>query len=137
MVKIRIFLVMKKNQISLATKNDLRLVKESLRGEINAAKKGLQSELQQLSKKIDQKINDSGKGLREEMRWQIQRSEERTDEKAQKYRDQILTSVDGVMKELISEREERVLLSARVYNHEERIEKLEKVELPLSRPTPS
>lgn len=135
MDKIRIFLVMKRSQISPATKNDLRLVKEGLRGEISAAKKGLQSELRQLSEKIDQKINDSGKGLREEMKWQIQRSEERTDEKARKYRDQILTSVDGVMKELVSEREERALLSARVYNHEERIEKLEKVNPLLSRPS--
>lgn len=129
--------MMKKSQISSATKNDLRLVKDSLRGEIVSVKKDLQQELQQLSKKVDQKINDSGKSLREEMKWQIQRSEERTDEKAQKYRDQILTSVDGVMKELITEREERSFLSSRVYNHEDRIEKLEKVSLPSLRPTVS
>lgn len=124
---------MKKNKVSLATKNDLRLVKDSLRGEITSVKK----DLQQSSKKLDQKINDLGRSLREEMRWQIQRSEERTDEKARKYRDQILTSVDGVMKELLAEREERALLSARVYNHEERIENLEKASLPLSRPSAS
>ncbi|MCL4418726.1 hypothetical protein M1146_01335 [Patescibacteria group bacterium] len=57
---------------------------------------------------------------------------EKMDEKNRKYRDQILTGLDGVMKELETMREENTVgthqireLDVKVDNHETRIAKLE------------
>lgn len=87
----------------LATKSDLKKIEKSLR-----------IELLQLEEKME--------GM-----------EERIDENARKYRDKILTGLDGVMGELQTMREENTVgthqtfeLRTQVENHEKRIARLEK-----------
>ncbi len=70
--------------------------------------------------------------VKEELQRRIDVLELRTDEKAQKYRDSVLTAIAGVMKELEGMREDRIIgshqtlaLQKQVGNHEKRIKRLE------------
>lgn len=67
-----------------------------------------------------------------ELRGEIREMAEEMDEKNKGYRDQVLTGIDGVMKELETMREEKAAetlllerISDRLDNHEERISNLE------------
>lgn len=67
--------------------------------------------------------------LREDLRVEFDKKFDAFDSKAQLYRDQILTGLDKVMKELVNIREEYTVgnfrLEKRVKDHEKRISKLE------------
>lgn len=51
--------------------------------------------------------------------------EQGIDDKARKYRDDVLTKLDEVMGELIAAREEREFMNHDIRDHEKRITKLE------------
>ena len=78
-------------------------------------------------------------GVEEKLRFEIKTSADeilvKVDENAKKYRDQILTKLDGVMGELQTMREENTVgtyqisgLRERVDNHDRRIASLEKIQ---------
>lgn len=48
-------------------------------------------------------------------------------EEFNKFRDQVMTMFDKVMKELLAIREENAIFKGRIYDHEEKIEVLEKI----------
>lgn len=102
---------------NLATKNDLKKVEKSLRTELLRLEGRLEKKF---VTKLD--LGDAMEGL-----------EERVDERARRYRDELLTKLDGVMGELQNMREDNIIgthqtseLSGRVDGHEVRITVLEK-----------
>lgn len=75
----------------------------------------LREELQNFSTKVDLVI----------MKQELEGRFEELDEKNRGYRDQILTSLDKVAKELETWREDKILADHQLENHEKRITKLE------------
>lgn len=108
---------MKNSNNQSATKGDILLVKN----EIKLVKDDLQKDINRLDKKIE----GVEKSLKAEIRISIKESEDRTDEKAQQYRDQILTKMDNFLGEINESREERVAVSHQIGDHSDRIENLE------------
>lgn len=70
----------------------------------------LQQELQIQEARIDLKMDNL---------------EQRIDDKAQLYRDQVLTAIDGVMKELVDIRENSLIRNNQIEDHELRLKKIE------------
>lgn len=88
----------------------------------------LRSTEAKLNKKIEavnQKIDVAEKILREDIRLTAEETIEKMDEKSRLYRDQILTKFDQFLGEIVTAREERVLVSHHLDDHEERLVKLE------------
>lgn len=91
----------------------------------------LEEKLDNLEKKIDKKLI----GIQSKIDVKLDILKEEIDENAKKYRDQILTKMDGVMSELETKRQERTLenhqyseIVEQVDNHEKRIKSLEQVQ---------
>lgn len=84
-------------------------------------KEELDKALEKTEKKLALEINLSKYDLRDEMN----KMEERIDEKSKKYRDDVLTKIDGVIGELSAIREEDIVGSHQLRDHEKRIIALE------------
>ena len=95
---------MKKNGSLPATKNGFQGIKEILRG---------------MEGRLEVK-----------MVFAIERAEQRIDEKARTYRDEILNVFDKYLGEIKTARDDREVISTRVYEHEDRITVLEKTVFP-------
>ena len=81
-----------------ATKNDLKKLEQSTKNDfkkldfkIDGVTKSLKSDI----KRLDTNIDGIERSLRNEIRISIKETEELQDEKAQKYRNQILTKMDN------------------------------------------
>lgn len=101
----------------------------------NSATKG---DLQQLERRFEKKFatktdlkNEIG-ALETRIDIKFERFEQKIDDKAQKYRDEVLTKMDGVTKELETIREEQIVANRHIdfainklVNHEKRLTKIE------------
>lgn len=110
------------------TKQDLKFELTIVKDEMGLMQKGLRDEMGVMKQDLEEKLSGLGGSLREEMSVM----EESLDGKNRKYRDEILTGLDKVMKELETMREENTVgsyqtreLREEVDNHEKRITKLE------------
>lgn len=84
-------------------------------------KEELDKALEKTEKKLTLEMTLSKYDLRDEMK----KMEERIDEKSKKYRDDVLTAIDGVMGELSAIREDDIVSSHQLRDHEKRITALE------------
>ena len=103
-----------------ATKSDLKSLEKTLHSEIKNVETSLRLEITSLEIKTDLKL---------------EKMEERIDGNARKYRDQILSSNDGLMKQLETMRTENTFgagqaerIDDQIENHEKRIQKLEQLQ---------
>lgn len=123
---------MKNSNSQTATKGDILLVKDNIKlvkDDIQLVKKDIKSVEKSLRTditRLDKKIDGVEKSLRSEIRINSKELEEKLDEKAQKYRDQILTKMDNILDEITDSREERAVVSHQIADHSDRIEILEK-----------
>lgn len=100
----------KRDLQNLATKEELKRVEKTLRGEMGQMERGLRLEMEVVA-----------------ARWA-----EKTDEKNCQYKDEILTAVDAFAKEIKDSREERTIAAhqteedrEKIDDHEQRITTLE------------
>ncbi len=93
---------------SLATKKELQQETTALRKDTATLRKGVTV-------------------LEVHLKASILATEQRLSDQAKQYRDQILNTFDKYLKEVLDSRQERVFISARLTDHEERLEKLEGV----------
>lgn len=107
-----------KDSKELATKADLNLT-------VGLAKTELNEKIETVKTELNEKIDVAEKILREEIRLTAEETVEKMDEKSRQYRDQILTKFDQFLGEITASREERVIISHRLNNHEERLVELE------------
>ena len=91
------------------------VTKEELREELKGF--ATKADLSTLEQNVDIKLISLKHDLEEKI--------ENIDEKNRGYRDQILTSLDKVAKELETWREDKILADHQLENHEERITQLE------------
>lgn len=96
------------------------------------------ADLIELEKKFEKKfatkleLKAEIQGLAIQMDIKMDRLEQRMDDKMRGYRDDVLNKLDGIVKELETARQERIaanhqiqLALDKLYNHEQRIQKLE------------
>ena len=104
-----------------ATKSDLKNLETSLHSELKNIETSLRLEITSLEIKVDIKL---------------EKMEMRIDDNAQRYRDQVLASNDGLMKQLETMREDNIVgagqtrrINDKLDNHEQRILKIEKLQI--------
>ena len=118
-----------KNNLDLpATKRELGGVEEKLGG----VEKKLGAKIDRVEGKLRAEMGRMETGLRAEMEVVAEKWANKTDEKARQYRDQILSVIDPIAKEISDTREERAVTAYQreqdrevIDDHEERIGVLE------------
>ncbi len=103
---------------SPATKDDVSAVKKDLA----KVKKNLKGEI----KKLDAKIDGVERSLSAEIKITAQETKEDLKKEMSKNTSKILNTFDKFLKEIVDSREERIVVSEKLSNHEDRIEKVEK-----------
>ena len=107
---------------SPASKKDLAKVKKNLKGEI----KKLDTKIDGVEKRLDAKIDGVERSLRAEIKITAQETKEDLKKEMSKNTSKILNTFDKFLKEIVDSREERIVVSEKLSNHEDRIEKVEK-----------
>lgn len=84
---------------SMATKNDLKKLKQDLQLDLKKIDKRVDV-LDQKVEKLDKKVDGVERSLRAEIQLSAKELEEKLDKKAKQYRDQILTKMDKFLVEI-------------------------------------
>lgn len=107
-------------------KEELAPFRKEFNNNLNDFRKEFNSKLDNFKNEFNNKLTDFKFDILKE----FEKISDRQSDKIQKLTNQILTSEDKIMGELKTAREEREILSVqhhRIIDHEERLEKLEKV----------
>ncbi len=109
-----------------AVRKDLIKVKDELSKKIVGGDKKLDAKIDGVEKRLDAKIDGVEKSLEAKIEITAQETRQDFKQEMSKNTSKILNTFDKFLKEILDSRQERILVSEKLSDHEDRIERVEK-----------